>query len=102
MKTKHILFPILLGVGLSLIALTNTAARTASNIPYPISNLHYFATNWYVDAATGDDGDDCLTPATACLTIGGAVGKAASGDTIQIASGTYIEHLDININLIFI
>jgi hypothetical protein len=60
------------------------------------------ATTWYVDAQTGDDGDDCLTPGTACLTVGAAVGKASSGDTIQIAAGTYVENLDINFDLAFV
>ncbi len=50
------------------------------------------ATTWYVDAATGDDGDDCLSSVTACETIGAAMGKASGGDTIEIAAGTYNEH----------
>ncbi len=57
-----------------------------------ISQAAPAATTWYVDAATGDDNDDCLTPGTACATIGAAVGKAASGDTVEIAAGTYNEH----------
>lgn len=44
---------------------------------------------WYVDAATGDDGNDCLTPSTACATVGATVDKAVSGDTIYIAAGVY-------------
>jgi hypothetical protein len=46
--------------------------------------------NYYVDLA-GDDSNDCLTPATACLTIGAAIDKASSGDTIHIQAGNYIE-----------
>ena len=45
---------------------------------------------WYV-APGGDDANDCLSPATACATIGAAVGKASDDDTIQIAAGTYDE-----------
>jgi hypothetical protein len=45
---------------------------------------------WYV-APGGDDANDCLSPATACATIGAAVGKADNDDTIQIAAGTYQE-----------
>ncbi|MFL5800323.1 MAG: choice-of-anchor Q domain-containing protein [Roseiflexaceae bacterium] len=47
---------------------------------------------WYV-APTGAAANDCRTPATACRTIGAAVQKAAGGDTIHIAAGTYAETL---------
>lgn len=43
---------------------------------------------WYV-ATTGDDGNDCLSPATPCATINGAISRASSGDTIYVAEGTY-------------
>lgn len=46
-------------------------------------------TTLYVNAASGNDGFNCLTPATACKTLAGAVGKAASGDTISMAAGVY-------------
>jgi len=44
---------------------------------------------WYVKPG-GSDGATCLTPANACATINGALGKATSGDTIYVASGSYI------------
>ncbi len=62
----------------------------------PVSLAAPAATTWYVNADTGNDGFDCLSPGTACETIGAAVGKASDGDTIQIAAGTYYEH-DIEI-----
>jgi hypothetical protein len=43
---------------------------------------------WYV-APGGDDGNDCLSPGTACATINGASSKANPGDTIYVATGTY-------------
>jgi hypothetical protein len=46
------------------------------------------ATTWYV-ITSGNDANDCQTSATACATIQGALGKAASGDTIKVATGTY-------------
>ncbi|MBP1693294.1 MAG: hypothetical protein H6Q37_1177, partial [Chloroflexi bacterium] len=46
------------------------------------------AGNWYV-ATTGNDSNDCLTPATACMTINAAIGKALASDTIYVATGTY-------------
>lgn len=46
------------------------------------------ATTWYV-ATTGDDANDCATTTTPCATINAAIGKAAAGDQINIATGTY-------------
>src|ERR1051325_1246406 len=40
-------------------------------------------------STTGNDSNNCLSPATACLTIQAAVNKAADGDSIFIAAGTY-------------
>ncbi|MBP7689784.1 MAG: hypothetical protein KA765_17835, partial [Thermoflexales bacterium] len=54
------------------------------------------ATTWYV-SPTGSDGNTCQAPGAACATIGAAVGKAFSGDTIEIAAGTYVEH-DVQID----
>ena len=54
------------------------------------------ATTWYV-SPTGDDTNDCQTPATACKTVNAAVGKASDGDTIQIAAGTYVESSEISL-----
>jgi len=46
------------------------------------------AADWYV-ATTGNDANDCMTAATACMTLQAAVNKAAAGDTIHVAAGTY-------------
>ncbi len=45
---------------------------------------------WFVDPA-GSDSNSCLAAgaANACLTLAGAIGKASSGDTINVAAGTY-------------
>ena len=43
---------------------------------------------WYV-ATTGNDNNGCLSPGTACASINGAISKAADGDTINVATGTY-------------
>jgi uncharacterized protein YraI len=48
---------------------------------------------WQV-APDGDDSNDCRTRTTACLTVNGALAKAAPGETIQIAAGTYVNHAE--------
>src|SRR5262245_10895601 len=50
-------------------------------------------------APDGNDSNDCLTPTTACKTIGAAVGKASAGDTLNVAAGTYAETLNLNSDL---
>ena len=52
---------------------------------------------WYV-STTGNDTNDCLSEATACATIQGAIGKASAGDTIYVASGTYTLSSTVNVN----
>src|SRR5512143_3445153 len=53
------------------------------------------AINWYV-ATIGNDANTCLTALKPCEHIQTAIDKAASGDTINIAAGTYNEILEIN------
>jgi Zn-dependent metalloprotease len=45
---------------------------------------------WYV-ATTGSNTNNCQTPATACATINGALGKTGfiAGDTVLVGDGTY-------------
>lgn len=50
---------------------------------------------WYVDAAAGSDSNDCMTPATACLSVATAVARAGAGDTIRLAPGTYPANLEL-------
>jgi hypothetical protein len=50
---------------------------------------HLAGVNWYV-ATTGNDTNNCATTSTPCATIKGAIGKASNGDTILVATGTYI------------
>ncbi|HKG18821.1 MAG TPA: DUF1565 domain-containing protein, partial [Candidatus Limnocylindrales bacterium] len=49
------------------------------------------AADTFVDDDRPDDTANCLTPATACKTIAAAIPKAASGDTVHVAEGTYSE-----------
>ncbi len=45
---------------------------------------------WYV-VTTGDDANDCLSPASPCASINGVIGKASAGDAIFVAIGTYTD-----------
>ncbi|NTU84414.1 MAG: hypothetical protein HGA45_34465 [Chloroflexales bacterium] len=50
-------------------------------------------------APDGDDAADCVSSATPCHTIGAAVGKAVSGDTVLLAAGTYSETVSLSKSL---
>lgn len=54
---------------------------------------------WYVDGVTGNDNNDCMSPQTACKTIGHAISLASSGDSISVAAAIYTENLTIGISL---
>ena len=53
-------------------------------------------TTCYVNAATGNDGNDGQTPGTALKTVNAALAAVSSGGTIVVAAGTYTEQLTIN------
>ncbi len=91
MKPYRLILSIVLSVSIMLIALV-ALVQHAEATPTPRS---LFAAIWYVDAATGDDANDCLSPTTACLTVTVAIAKAADGDTILIAPGTYIGEVNV-------
>src|SRR5215467_11062236 len=57
------------------------------------------ATTWYVNGATGKDTNNCLSPTSACKTIGHAISLALSGDSIIVAPATYTENLTIGKSL---
>jgi hypothetical protein len=54
---------------------------------------------WYVDAANGNDTNDCQSPASACRTIGHAISLASSGDSIVLAAATYAENLTLKFSI---
>jgi hypothetical protein len=57
------------------------------------------STTRYVNGDTGSDSNNCLSPTTACKTIGHAISLAASGDSIMVAAATYTENLTIGFSL---
>jgi len=57
------------------------------------------STTWYVSGANGNDANNCLSPTTACKTIGHAISLAASGDSIMVAAATYGGNLTISKSL---
>lgn len=69
------------------------AGALLAGLFYGLAPTALAAGPWYVDAAGGYDGNDCLSPASACATVAAAIALASSGDTIHIASGIYEEHL---------
>ncbi len=82
---------------------SKTITVTASNAAGSQTDTHVITiSSWYVNAATGSDSNNCQSTTTACKTIAGAMGKAASGDTIHIAAGTYAETLNVSKSLAFI
>jgi hypothetical protein len=46
------------------------------------------STTWYVNGVTGRDSNNCKSSTTACKTIGHAIFRAASGDSIMVAAAT--------------
>jgi hypothetical protein len=54
---------------------------------------------WYVNGVSGSDSNTCTSPTTACKTIGHAISRAASGDSIMVSAATYTEALTISLNL---
>jgi uncharacterized repeat protein (TIGR01451 family) len=84
-KTRFAVHLLLSAVALWALAVPAAPAQSAppaGRPAYPAVGL------WYV-APTGQDTNDCATPAAPCATINGTLAKAASGDTILMAIGTY-------------
>ena len=54
---------------------------------------------WYVNGVIGNNANNGKTPATAYRTIGHAISKSASGDSIIVAPGTYTENLNVAFSL---
>jgi hypothetical protein len=52
------------------------------------------AAQWFV-APTGNNSNSCLSAASPCLTVQATINKAADGDQISVASGSYAEVLSI-------
>lgn len=83
MMKKRSLLALVLGFGLAAATLILIKGMPSARAASP----------WYVSPS--GDNTTCLSWATACTTIDGAYNKASSGDTINVAAGTYVENLYI-------
>jgi hypothetical protein len=54
---------------------------------------------WYVDGVNGNDNNDCKSWQHACKTIGHAISRCSSGDSVMVAAATYTENLAIGSSL---
>jgi hypothetical protein len=72
---------------------TIVAADTGGNPSLSVTSapIDVTTSNTFVEPATsgGNDASDCLTAATACATVNGAIEKTSGGGTVTIAPGTY-------------
>jgi hypothetical protein len=74
------------------------AVLTASGVLLAPARPAAAAATWYV-ATTGSDTNTCQSAGAACRTIMAAIGRAASGDTVTVAAGTYGEILVVDRNV---
>ncbi|MBI5825535.1 MAG: right-handed parallel beta-helix repeat-containing protein [Chloroflexi bacterium] len=63
--------------------ITAEASGLAGVVSFALTNV-----TWFV-SLSGTDANTCASAAAPCLTINGAIGKAAAGDTVKVAIGTY-------------
>ncbi len=54
------------------------------------------AADTYVDDDIGNDANLCTVPGAPCLTIGTAIAKAGSGDTVRVDGGAYGENVGLS------
>jgi hypothetical protein len=73
----------------------------SASLSFGVATAGADAATRYVAADGGSNtGNDCLTSADPCATIQHAIVEAASGDTVQVAPGTYAENLTIPKSLV--
>jgi len=64
-----------------------------------ISSMALASTTWYVNGVYGNNNNNCMSPQSACKTIGHTISRASSGDSIVVAAATYKENLTIGFSL---
>ncbi|TMA47817.1 MAG: DUF1565 domain-containing protein, partial [Deltaproteobacteria bacterium] len=57
---------------------------------------HAQAADRFVSTGGSDAANDCLSSASPCRTVTQGLAQAASGDTVKVAGGTYVENIGID------
>jgi len=80
------------------LSLTTTLIVVFAVVVLSFATTVHAAGPWFV-SPTGNDGNDCLSAATACLTINAAIVKALDGEVVNVAAGVYVENVSLNKSL---
>lgn len=75
--------------GVVIAAATNTTLTLTNILSHTDVTVAFELLDWYVDAATGNDGNTGNSWAAALKTVGAAIDLAVNGETIYVKSGTY-------------
>jgi uncharacterized protein YcfL len=83
------------------------ASRTYTNVQSDLYVQNYAAqgggpVSYYVNIATGNNNNSCLSKAAPCRTIQEAINKTSAGDIVKVASGRYLFSSNPSPNVVII
>jgi hypothetical protein len=78
---------------------TNATKWLLLSLPIALAQAASASDVWLVNGANGSDSNSCISPQTACKTIGHALSLASSGDFILVAPAIYAENLTISFSV---
>ncbi len=84
---------------LSSLPLSLLAPSLSSFLPVLTPTPALAAGVTYYVSNGGNDSNTCTTPGAPCLTVFAAITKAAAGDTVSLAAGSYVDRVSIDKNL---